>query len=86
MPRNSLKRSARKSSVKKSSKRSAKKSSPRKRLVKASDCKYKGSEPSPKGRGFCAHNQVPGKVSKGLDGKMWIVAMRNNGSLYWKRK
>jgi hypothetical protein len=47
--------------------------------------KYKGDEPSPKGRGFCAHAQELGKKQVGLDGEMWQVRDRINGSLYWAK-
>ena len=34
---------------------------------------YKGTEPSPKGRGFCARAERVGTRKKGGDGKMWCV-------------
>lgn len=34
---------------------------------------YKGTEPSPKGNGWCASGESIGKKRKGTDGKMWIV-------------
>lgn len=34
---------------------------------------FKGTEPSPKGRGFCASNVGIAKKMKGKDKKMWIV-------------
>lgn len=34
---------------------------------------YKGSEPSPKGLGYCARDFKLGTVKKGKDGKKWIV-------------
>lgn len=34
---------------------------------------YKGTEPSPKGNGWCAHAEKVGKRRKGRDGKMWQV-------------
>ena len=55
----------------------------RKRKVK---CYYKGTEPSPKGYGHCAHLQKRVGVKKiGTDRKMWAVKKRSNGSQYWTR-
>ena len=34
---------------------------------------YKGNEPSPKGRGYCAHTEDIGKKRKGTDRMMWEV-------------
>lgn len=34
---------------------------------------YKGTEPSPKGLGYCAHGEYVDTKMKGLDGNMWIV-------------
>ena len=34
---------------------------------------YKGTEPSPKGLGYCAHAEKVNKRRKGKDGKFWIV-------------
>jgi len=45
--------------------------------------KYKGTEPSPKGLGWCAHGEKEGKVRKGKDGKQWIVKKVKNGSKRW---
>jgi len=44
---------------------------------------YKGTEPSPKGRGYCAHAEKEGCVKKGQDGNKWIVKKVKNGSLRW---
>jgi hypothetical protein len=44
---------------------------------------YKGDEPSPKGRGYCAHAEKEGCVKKGKDGNKWIVKKVKNGSLRW---
>ena len=35
-------------------------------------CKFKGTEPSPKGLGLCARMLIEGEKSKGLDGNIWI--------------
>ena len=45
--------------------------------------KYKGTEPSPKGLGWCAHGEKEGKVRKGKDGNQWIVKKVKNGSKRW---
>ncbi len=44
---------------------------------------YKGSEPSPKGLGYCASGESIGKKRKGKDGNMWIVKEVSNGSKRW---
>ena len=48
--------------------------------------KYKGTEPSPKGMGWCAHGEKEGKVRKGRDGNQWIVKKVKNGSKRWVKK
>jgi hypothetical protein len=48
--------------------------------------KYKGTEPSPKGLGYCAHASQVGSVKKGKDGNKWIVAQVSNGSQRWMKK
>ena len=47
---------------------------------------YKGTEPSPKGMGWCAHGEKEGKVRKGKDGKEWIVKKVKNGSKRWVKQ
>lgn len=37
------------------------------------DCRFTGNEPSPKGFGYCAHNQMIGTIRMGTDGQEWIV-------------
>ena len=44
---------------------------------------YKGTEPSPKGRGYCAKGENIGKKMKGLDKNMWIVSETKNGQKRW---
>ena len=44
---------------------------------------YKGTEPSPKGLGYCAHGMKEGDKKKGKDGNMWIIKKIKNGSLRW---
>ena len=39
---------------------------------------YTGEEPSPKGRGFCAHAERVGTVMKGTDNSMWKVQLIKN--------
>lgn len=46
---------------------------------------YKGTEPSPKGLGYCAHNMKEGAKKKGKDGNMWIIKKVKNGSLRWMK-
>ena len=46
---------------------------------------YKGTEPSPKGLGWCAHGEKEGKIRKGKDGNIWIVRKIKNGSLRWMK-
>jgi len=48
--------------------------------------KYKGTEPSPKGIGWCAHGEKEGKVRKGKDGNQWVVKKVKNGSMRWMKK
>lgn len=45
---------------------------------------YKGTEPSPKGKGFCAHACKVSQRKKGQDGKMWAV-VSHNGRKRWVR-
>ena len=47
--------------------------------------KYKGTEPSPKGLGWCASGEKIGKKRKGKDGNMWIIKKVSNGSKRWMK-
>jgi len=47
--------------------------------------KYKGTEPSPKGLGYCAHSMKIGEVKKGKDGNKWKVRKIKNGSKRWMK-
>lgn len=51
--------------------------------------RYTGKEPSPKGLGYCAHQEKEGKRRKGRDGNMWIVRrinrQREGSILRWQR-
>ena len=49
------------------------------------DCVYKGTEPSPKGMGICAHLKSVNDMVEGRDGNMWIVAMDKIGRKAWKK-
>ena len=44
---------------------------------------FKGTEPSPKGLGWCAHSEKVGKNRKGKDGNKSIVKKVKNGSKRW---
>lgn len=47
---------------------------------------YKGDEPSPKGRGYCAHAEKVGTKKKGTDGGIWTVSTRGEKKQkYWKK-
>ena len=46
---------------------------------------YKGTEPSPKGLGFCAHAMKVGAIKKGKDGNNWIIKKVKNGSKRWMK-
>jgi len=45
---------------------------------------YSGDEPSPKGRGYCAHAEEVGKRRKGKDGKFWVVRETKKGKRWFK--
>mgnify|MGYP001294218843 CR=1 FL=1 len=45
--------------------------------------KYKGTEPSPKGLGYCAHAEKIGTKKKGRDKNTWIVIENKNGIKRW---
>ena len=44
---------------------------------------YKGTEPSPKGLGWCAHSEEIDTIKMGKDGKKWIVKKMKNGTRKW---
>jgi hypothetical protein len=46
---------------------------------------FKGTEPSPKGLGWCAHGMKVGAVKKGKDGREWEVSGIKNGSKRWMK-
>lgn len=45
---------------------------------------YKGTEPSPKGLGLCAHAESVGATKKGRDGRSYEVRLDKNGVKAWK--
>ena len=47
--------------------------------------RYRGDEPSPRGRGFTARREARGTFKVGRDGTHWIVAARQNGVRYWQK-
>lgn len=46
---------------------------------------YKGTEPSPKGNGYCAHAETLGSHKKGTDGNMWYVTQTKQGVKRWSK-
>jgi hypothetical protein len=46
---------------------------------------YAGTEPSPKGRGRCAHGEVVGARAKGTNGLLWEVKENVNGVKRWQK-
>jgi hypothetical protein len=44
---------------------------------------YKGTEPCPKGLGFCPHKLKTGTIMRGKDGKLWIIKKINKGNKDW---
>ena len=47
---------------------------------------YAGTEPSPKGLGYCAHAEAEEVVRTGRDGLPWIVREDRRGVLSWGRQ
>ena len=46
---------------------------------------FKGTEPSPKGLGWCAHSMKVCVVKKGKDGNKWVIKQVKNGSKRWMK-
>ena len=46
---------------------------------------YKGTEPTPKGLGYCAHSEKVGKKMKGKDGNQWIITETKKGIKRWSK-
>ena len=44
---------------------------------------YKGTEPSPKGLGYCASGEKVGTIKKGKDKKKWIIKEIKNKVKRW---
>ena len=47
---------------------------------------YKGTEPSPKGLGYCAHSEKVGEIKKGRDNNLWIVKQYKKSKKWIKYK
>eukprot|EP01119_Soliformovum_irregulare_P024200 TRINITY_DN8619_c0_g1_i1.p1 TRINITY_DN8619_c0_g1~~TRINITY_DN8619_c0_g1_i1.p1 ORF type:complete len:267 (+),score=83.28 TRINITY_DN8619_c0_g1_i1:199-999(+) len=47
---------------------------------------YKGTEPSPKGKGLAAHAEEEGTEETGTDGNTWVVKKVSNGSKRWVKE
>ena len=47
---------------------------------------YRGTEPSPKGRGYCAHAYKVGEIQKGKNGKTWRVEITKNKIKRWVQR
>ena len=47
---------------------------------------YKGTEPSPKGLGYCAHTHSVGTTKTGNDGNTWTVETTYRGTKRWVKK
>jgi hypothetical protein len=47
---------------------------------------YTGTEPSPKGLGYCAHAEKIGVIKQGKDKNQWIVKQTKNGSKRWVKQ
>lgn len=46
---------------------------------------YKGTEPSPKGKGWCASGEAEGRRRKGADGHWWVTKADSRGVIAWRR-
>ena len=46
---------------------------------------YKGTEPSPKGFGYCGSGERVGNKKKGTDGNMWVIIKTKNGIRRWQK-
>lgn len=44
---------------------------------------YKGNEPSPKGKGYCAHAEKINTRKEGKDGNYWIIKQTKSGIKRW---
>jgi hypothetical protein len=48
------------------------------KCIKDETKSYKGTEPSPKGLGYCAHSEDVGTIKTGNDGNQWIITEVKN--------
>ena len=48
------------------------------KCIKDETKSYKGTEPSPKGLGYCAHSEDVGTIKRGNDGNQWIIIAVKN--------
>ena len=46
---------------------------------------YKGTEPSPKGLGYCAHAEKVNSSKKGKDGNKWVIKETKKGVKRWTK-
>lgn len=56
-----------------------------KRCINDPSRRYTGKEPSPKGRGFCAHGEKENTILEGKDSKRWIAQTRGLAPKRWYR-
>jgi len=47
---------------------------------------YNGTEPSPKGLGYCAHAEKLCKSRRGKNGDQWVVKKTKNGVKRWTKE
>jgi len=45
--------------------------------------KYKGTESTPLGQGYCSSAEVPGTIKLGRDGRLWEVKVQSSGRKRW---
>jgi hypothetical protein len=53
------------------------------KCINDSSSSFKGTEPSPKGLGYCAHAEKVGSKMKGKNGKMWIIKLVAGKTKRW---
>jgi len=58
----------------------------RKDDIPCDPCVYSGKEASPKGFGYCAHEEKLGKIREGKDGGLWKVVTKGNQQVWKKLK
>ena len=83
----SKKRSLRKKSAKRKTIKKNRKTTKKKRICNCDiDRFYQGTEPSPKGLGFCAHCTPLNVTMKGLDGNLWENKKFSKGKRWIKAR